>query len=117
MTPYLVDEDKANLGPKIFFIFGAAAVGCGVWAYFVVYETSKMSLEEVDRMMFACSARKSTSWKGRDGIIRRRVVPDVENGEKKGIKRLWSRSSRKSGRNLGVQEMEHARPSTESRET
>ncbi|KAF8866522.1 general substrate transporter [Acephala macrosclerotiorum] len=117
VTPYLVDEHKANLGPKIFFIFGAAAVGCGVWAYFVVYEASKLSLEEVDRMMYACSARKSTTWRGRDGIIRRRVVPDVENGEKKGITRWWSRSSRKSGGNQGVQEMEHSRPSVESRET
>ncbi|CZR50888.1 related to monosaccharide transporter [Phialocephala subalpina] len=96
VTPYLVDEDKANLGPKIFFIFGAAAVGCGVWAYFVVYETSKLSLEQVDRMMNETSARRSTGWEGRDGFARkRRVDSDVEGGEKGGVRRWWSKKGRR----------------------
>jgi sugar porter (SP) family MFS transporter len=39
ITPYMVDADKANLGSKVFFIWGSLCIGCFLWAYFFVYET------------------------------------------------------------------------------
>jgi len=52
-TPYLVDpstpEHKtANLGVKVFFIWGAACIGCFVFTFLFVPETKGLSLEQVD---------------------------------------------------------------------
>lgn len=51
-TPYLVDSGKgnANLGTKVFFIWGGFNVICGLFAYFFVYETANLSLEQIDEM-------------------------------------------------------------------
>ncbi|KUJ22569.1 MFS sugar transporter-like protein [Mollisia scopiformis] len=62
VAPYLVDEDKADLGAKIFFIFGGCDVLCFLYAFFGIYETKGLSLEDVDRMMKETSARHSAEW-------------------------------------------------------
>ena len=51
-TPYLVGEGPGNadMGPKIFFIWGASCVCAIVFVYFTVYETSGVSLEAVDEL-------------------------------------------------------------------
>lgn len=57
-TPYLVnksttgvnDVKTANLGVKVFFIWGGTCVGCFIFAYFFVPETRGLSLEQIDRM-------------------------------------------------------------------
>jgi len=51
-TPYMVGEGPGNadLGPKIFFIWGAACVVAVVFVYFMVFETSGVSLEQVDEL-------------------------------------------------------------------
>lgn len=62
ITPYLVGTDEANLGPKVFFLWGSLCATASVWAYFFVPETKGLSLEQVDKMMEECTARKSKGW-------------------------------------------------------
>ena len=59
----MVNEDKGNLGAKVFYIWGSLCLGCFVYAYFLVYETKGLSLEQVDRMMEESNPRTSTKWK------------------------------------------------------
>lgn len=49
-TPYLVDEGpgRAGLASKVFWIWTATCFCCAIFAYFFVYETKGLSLEEVD---------------------------------------------------------------------
>ncbi|ORY27200.1 and other transporter-domain-containing protein [Naematelia encephala] len=63
ITPYLVGTDKANLGSKVFFIWGSTCVLCFFYAYFLVWETKGLTLEQVDRMMEETNPRNSASWK------------------------------------------------------
>ncbi|WVQ78335.1 hypothetical protein IAT38_000420 [Cryptococcus sp. DSM 104549] len=64
ITPYMVGTDQGNLGSKVFFIWGSTCVICFVYAYFTVWETKGLTLEQVDRMMEECgSPRKSPGWK------------------------------------------------------
>lgn len=51
-TPYLVDPGKgnANLGSKVFFIWGGFNIFGGAFVYFMVYETKGLSLEQIDDM-------------------------------------------------------------------
>jgi len=59
-TPYLVgtgdndnngtDDGTANMGPKIFFLWGAFCILAIFFVWFMVYETSKISLEQIDEM-------------------------------------------------------------------
>jgi len=55
-TPYLVDPTTfgvngvkaANLGVKVFFIWGGTCVGCFIFTYFFIPETKGLSLEQID---------------------------------------------------------------------
>jgi len=51
-TPYLVNSGSgnANLGVKVFFIWGSTCFLCLVFTYFFVPETKGLSLEQVDEM-------------------------------------------------------------------
>lgn len=51
-TPYMVDSGKGNadLGSKVFFIWGGCNVIGGLFAYFMVYETKSLTLEQVDEL-------------------------------------------------------------------
>ncbi|RLV93260.1 hypothetical protein JA1_002578 [Spathaspora sp. JA1] len=51
-TPYMVDSGKgnANLGSKVFFIWGGCNVIGFLFVYFFVYETKGLSLEQIDEM-------------------------------------------------------------------
>ncbi|KFY54462.1 hypothetical protein V496_07253 [Pseudogymnoascus sp. VKM F-4515 (FW-2607)] len=62
ITPYMVGEDKANLGPKVFFVWGSLCVCCLVYAFFLIPETKGLSLEQVDRMFEESTPRKSSKW-------------------------------------------------------
>ncbi|WVO12859.1 hypothetical protein L204_100467 [Cryptococcus depauperatus] len=64
ITPYMVGTDKGNLGSRVFFIWGSTCVLCFLYAYFFVWETKSLTLEQVDRMMEECgSPRRSSGWK------------------------------------------------------
>lgn len=63
ITPYLVGTDQANLQSKVFFLWGALCTVCFVYAYFLVWETKGLTLEQVDRMMEEVgSPRRSVGW-------------------------------------------------------
>ncbi len=51
-SPYMVGEGKgsAELGPRVFFVWGSFCIIAVVFVYFMVYETSKISLEQIDEM-------------------------------------------------------------------
>ena len=51
-TPYIVDSGPgaASFGAKIFFIWGAFCVFAFFFTWCMVYETSKISLEQIDEM-------------------------------------------------------------------
>lgn len=49
-TPYMVDKDKGNLGSKVFFIWGGCNFLCFLYAWYFVYETKGLSLEQVDEL-------------------------------------------------------------------
>ncbi|KAL5320689.1 hypothetical protein ACEPPN_011499 [Leptodophora sp. 'Broadleaf-Isolate-01'] len=69
VTPYFVDDDKANLQSKVFFIWGSTCALAAVYAYFVVYETKGLSLESCDRMMKKVWPWQSAGWR-----------PEIEGG-------------------------------------
>ncbi|TFY59148.1 hypothetical protein EVJ58_g5973 [Rhodofomes roseus] len=49
-TPYLVNSGagNANLGSKVFFIWGSTCAGAFVFTYFFIPETKGLSLEQID---------------------------------------------------------------------
>lgn len=51
-TPFMVGEGPGNadFGPKIFFIWGAFCIISVFFVWCMVYETSKISLEQIDEM-------------------------------------------------------------------
>jgi len=58
----MVDPNKGNLGPKVFFVWGGLCSCCFVYAYFLIPETKGLSLEQVDRMLEETTARNSSKW-------------------------------------------------------
>jgi len=63
ITPYMVGTDKANLGAKVFFLWGSLCFLCFIYAYVLVPETKGLSLEQVDRMLEETTPRTSAAWK------------------------------------------------------
>jgi len=51
-TPYLVNNDPgdANLGSKVFFIWGGCCFICILFVWGMIYETKGLSLEQVDEL-------------------------------------------------------------------
>lgn len=85
----MVDKDKGNLGPKIFFIWGSLCTCCFFYTYFLVPETKGLTLEQVDRMMEETTPRTSARWvpkttfaaeMGLDekGVLNADIVEDVK---------------------------------------
>ncbi|KAK4160283.1 general substrate transporter [Cladorrhinum sp. PSN259] len=62
ITPYMTDEDKGNLGPKVFYIWGSLCACCFVYAYMLVPETKGLTLEQVDQMLNETTPRTSAKW-------------------------------------------------------
>lgn len=63
ITPYMVDTDKGNLGARVFFIWGSLCTLCFLYAYFLIYETKGLTLEQVDKMMEESTPITSVKWK------------------------------------------------------
>lgn len=68
-SPYMVEEGSgyADMGTRVFFVWGAFCAVAAVFVYAMVYETSKISLEQIDemyeRVQFAWkSANFEPSW-------------------------------------------------------
>ncbi|KAF7503027.1 hypothetical protein GJ744_004703 [Endocarpon pusillum] len=49
-TPYLVNEDAANLQAKVFFIWGSCCLVAIFFVWTLIYETKGLSLEQVDEL-------------------------------------------------------------------
>jgi MFS family permease len=87
ITPYLVSSDKADLGPKVFFVWGSTCCLSFLFAYFLVPETKGLSLEQVDRMLVESNPRTSSKWVPHDtwathsGFNEKEVKVDAEHGE------------------------------------
>lgn len=64
ITPYMVGNSpgSANLGPKVFFIWGSFCIMSLLFAYFFVPEMKGLTLEQVDKMMEEVIPRKSAAW-------------------------------------------------------
>jgi len=64
ITPYLVGTDPgdANLGAKVFFMWGSLCCISFAFTYFFVPETKGLSLEQIDKMMEETSPRTSAKW-------------------------------------------------------
>ncbi|KAI1094834.1 general substrate transporter [Rostrohypoxylon terebratum] len=63
ITPYLVNVNEANLGPKVFFLWGSLCCLSLTFAYFFVPELKGLSLEQADMCMQEVSPRHSAGWK------------------------------------------------------
>ncbi|KAG5809007.1 hypothetical protein H9Q74_011494 [Fusarium xylarioides] len=61
ISPYMTGDEKGavNLGPKVFFFWGALCFPGAVFGYFLVPEMKGLCLEQVDRMLMETSPRKS----------------------------------------------------------
>jgi hypothetical protein len=62
ITPYLVGQDRANLGARVFFLWGSLCAVCFVYAYFLVPETKGLTLEQIDKMFEESTPRTSAKW-------------------------------------------------------
>jgi sugar porter (SP) family MFS transporter len=51
-TPYMVSTGQgyADMGSKVFYVWGAFCILAGIFVYCMIYETSKISLEQIDEM-------------------------------------------------------------------
>ena len=85
----MVNPDKGNLGPKVFFIWGSLCSCAFVYAYFLIPETKGLSLEQVDKMMEETTPRTSAKWKPHttfaadmgitgQGTLAPEIIQDVE---------------------------------------
>ncbi|EME86215.1 uncharacterized protein MYCFIDRAFT_59392 [Pseudocercospora fijiensis CIRAD86] len=66
IVPFIVDEDKGNLGVKVFFIWGSTCASCALFAWMFVPETKGLTLEQVDKMMSEVPAYDSKKWTPQD---------------------------------------------------
>ncbi|KAG9240090.1 general substrate transporter [Calycina marina] len=64
ITPYMVGSDagEANLGSRVFFVWGSLCTVCFIYAYLLIPETKGLSLEQVDRMLEETTPRTSSKW-------------------------------------------------------
>ncbi|MCJ1313056.1 Plasma membrane low glucose sensor [Agyrium rufum] len=76
-TPFMVNEGpgNANLGSKVFFIWGTFCLLCAFFVYALIYETKGFTLEEVDEMY----AKVPHAWKSKGFVpsVRFRDVQDL----------------------------------------
>ncbi|KAI1117242.1 general substrate transporter [Nemania sp. NC0429] len=66
ITPYMVDKDKANLGAKVFYIWGGLCAVAVVYTWALVPETKGLTLEQVDKMLEETTPRTSAKWSPRN---------------------------------------------------
>lgn len=57
------DPKSANLGPKVFFVWGSLCCLSLAFAYFLVPELKGLTLEQVDTLLETVSPRHSANWK------------------------------------------------------
>lgn len=97
VTPYMVDDGpgNANMGSKVFFVWGGFCVICTAFVYFFIYETKGLSLEQVDELYAKVpNARHSAGFVpsvnftdvqdvAQDGSSRRHTLAELENAARR----------------------------------
>lgn len=86
-TPYIVNKEYGNLGPKVFFVWGSTCLGCLVFTYFCVPETKGLSLEQIDILYQNTTPMKSNAYRNQlvahdayaDDQEARHVTKDSDN--------------------------------------
>ncbi|KAG9091559.1 hypothetical protein FRC07_011828, partial [Ceratobasidium sp. 392] len=91
--PYLVNEGpgNANLGAKVFFIWGSTCVGCLVFTYFLIPETKGLSLEQIDILYQNTNAINSVMYR------RQLIAEDVHAADPEAIARVMSKVDQEYG--------------------
>ena len=86
-TPYLVNDGPgdANLGAKVFFIWGGFCFICTFFVWALIYETKGLSLEQVDEMY----AKVPNAWKSK-GFVPTVSFQEVQDVNKDGAGRSQS---------------------------
>ncbi|PIL25089.1 MFS general substrate transporter [Ganoderma sinense ZZ0214-1] len=81
-TPYLVDggAGNADLGVKVFFIWGSTCAGCFVFTYFCIPETKGLSLEQIDLLYQNSTPITSVKYR-RELIAQDLHVADLHAGQ------------------------------------
>lgn len=90
ITPYLVGTSKgdANLGAKVYFMWGSLCCISMAFAYFLVPETKGLTLEQVDRMLEETTPFNSSKWVPHStfaadmGLADKGVEVNAENADK-----------------------------------
>lgn len=89
ITPYMVGKGpgSADLGPRVFFIWGSLCIMALVFAYFLVPEMKGLTLEQIDNMMEETTPRRSAGWKPTATFATQmgRVRADSPRDEKRGV--------------------------------
>ena len=62
VTPYMVDKDKANMGSKVFIIWGSTCLGCLIFSIFCIWETKGLSHEQVNYLVRNSSPLRSAQF-------------------------------------------------------
>jgi SP family sugar:H+ symporter-like MFS transporter len=75
-TPYMVNDGpgNANLGAKVFFVWGGFCFICGFFVWALIYETKGLSLEQVDELY----GKVSKAWKS-PGFVPTVSFQDVQD--------------------------------------
>ncbi|KZT27740.1 MFS monosaccharide transporter [Neolentinus lepideus HHB14362 ss-1] len=81
-TPYMVNSGPGNadLGAKVFFVWGSTCACCIVFTYFCIPETKGLSLEQVDILYQNTTPMRSVAY--RKQLIAQDVHPAGLEGEK-----------------------------------
>ncbi|KAF8517997.1 MFS monosaccharide transporter [Hysterangium stoloniferum] len=89
-TPYLVDPGKGNadLGVKVFFIWGTTCLGCLVFTYLCIPETKGLALEQVDILYQNSTPRNSIKYRNQlmakeEGRTKENEDVEVHSSEEK----------------------------------
>lgn len=73
-TPYMVEPDRGNLGSNVFFIWGGFNFACFFFAWYSIYETKGLSLEQVDELYESVSK----AWKSKGFVPSAHAFRDEE---------------------------------------
>ncbi|KAF4555746.1 Sugar (and other) transporter-like protein 2 [Elsinoe fawcettii] len=73
-TPYLVNQEYANLQAKVFFVWGGCCFICIFFVWAMIYETKGLSLEQVDELY----AKVDKAWKS-PGFVPTVSFQDVQD--------------------------------------
>lgn len=103
-TPYMVDPGpgNANLGSKVFFIWGGFCLICTAFVYFAIYETKGLSLEQVDELY----AKVGKAWQSK-GFVPTVSFAEVQDIGSSGRSQSLADIEAVAGRKRSVAHVDH----------